>query len=187
MLLLPSFLPSHPSFLPSLYSLPSWWLSGEVGNISMKLSESRLADPHLETQVDLMRHEVRSDMQRLQDLISSSKTSLYSSSLERSFRDMWVFSCLLNWVVFVKENACMLKTIMKFTHKKQKIRNAHPLPIHSKKKRDVCCRTKRVISWILASCQGHMVTLGRKSRLCEGNAHDPSKLLLLVHPFLCFL
>ena len=106
----PSFLPTHPSFLPSLCSLSSWWLSGEVGNISTKLSESRLVDPHLETQVDLMRHEVRSDMQRLQDLISSSKTSLYSSSLERSFRDMWVASCLLNRVVFVfvKENACRL-------------------------------------------------------------------------------
>ena len=106
----PSLPPFFSSFLPSLYSLPSWCLSGEVGNISMKLSESRLADPHLETQVDLMRHEVRSDMQRLQDLISSSKTSLYSNSLERSFRDMWVFSCLLNWVVFVfvKENACHL-------------------------------------------------------------------------------
>ena len=132
--------PSISSFLPSLYSLPSWWLSGEVGNISIKLSERRLVDPHLETQVDLMRHEVRSDMQRLQDLISSSKTSLYSSSLERSFRDMWVFSCLLNRVVFVfvKENACRLYAENNEIHTQETQKMGMPIPYLSspKKKRE---------------------------------------------------
>ena len=105
-------------------------------------------------------------------------------------------ACWTEWFLSLSRRmlvTCMLKTI-KFTHKKQKKWECPPLtcPLQKKEERRCSygiktCRTKRVISWILASCQGHMVTLGRKSRLCEGNAHDLSKLLLLVHPFLCFL
>ncbi|KAK7100399.1 uncharacterized protein [Littorina saxatilis] len=64
-------------------------LQNEVGAISSRLNESTRVDPHLETQVDLMRYEVRMDMQRLQNMISASKTSsLCADSLERSFKDM---------------------------------------------------------------------------------------------------
>lgn len=67
-------------------------LQSEVGNISSQLSKSRLgigSDIHLETQVDLMRHEAHSDMQRLQQLLSSTRSAaLQSGSLERSFYDM---------------------------------------------------------------------------------------------------
>ncbi|XP_076440375.1 uncharacterized protein LOC143279923 [Babylonia areolata] len=64
-------------------------LRQDVGDISSRLSETRYMNPHLETQVDLMRQEVRSDMQRLQTMISAARSSsLQSNGLERSFKDM---------------------------------------------------------------------------------------------------
>ncbi|KAL8621664.1 hypothetical protein ACOMHN_024635 [Nucella lapillus] len=64
-------------------------LQGEVGDINSKLNETKYLNPHLETQVDLMRHEVRSDMHRLHNMISTARnSSLHSTGLERSFKDM---------------------------------------------------------------------------------------------------
>ena len=62
---------------------------GEVGDISTRIGGSKYMDLHLETQVDLMQHQVRSDMRRLQNMISAVRnSSLDSEGITRSFKDM---------------------------------------------------------------------------------------------------
>lgn len=64
-------------------------LRSEVGSMSTRMNESRISEPHVEVQLDLMRREVKSEIQRLQSMLNTSRTTtLYSGMMERSLRDM---------------------------------------------------------------------------------------------------
>ncbi|KAK7504077.1 hypothetical protein BaRGS_00004809 [Batillaria attramentaria] len=64
-------------------------LTSEVGNMSTRINTAHSSDPHVEVQLDLMRREVKSEIQRLQSMLNTTRTStLYSGVMERSLRDM---------------------------------------------------------------------------------------------------